>query len=48
MLWFLDKLAGVLGGLCRVFDVPAKRLDDGGRANLPPPEGGVSSLRSRR
>jgi hypothetical protein len=48
MLWLLDKLAGVLSFLCRAFDVPARRLDDGDRTDLPPPEGGISSLRSRR
>jgi hypothetical protein len=44
MRWILDKLAGFVTFLCRVFDVPPEKMDDGRRGNLPPPSGGISSL----
>ena len=47
MRWYLDKLAAFLAILCRMFDVPPDNLDDGRRGNLPPPEGGISSIGSR-
>jgi hypothetical protein len=48
MLWVLNKLTAFLGFLCRVFQVPAERMDDHSRTDLPPAEGGVSSLRPPR
>jgi hypothetical protein len=47
MRWVLDKLAGFLSFLCRVFDVPPENMDDGQRGNMPPPSGGISSLGPR-
>ena len=47
MRWILDKVAGFLSFLCRVFDVPPENMDDGRRGNMPPPSGGISSLGPR-
>jgi hypothetical protein len=47
MRWILDKLAGFLSFLCRVFDVPPTNMDDGRPGNMPPPSGGISSLDPR-
>ena len=44
MHWVLDKLAAFLAFLCRIFDVPPEHMDDGQRGNLPPPDGGISSI----
>jgi hypothetical protein len=47
MRWILDKVAGFLSFLCRIYDVPPEKMDDGRRGNLPPPSGGISSLGPR-
>ena len=47
MRWILDKLAAVLTFFCRIFDVPPEHMDDGRPGNLPPPEGGISSMGGR-
>ena len=47
MRFVLDKFAAFLTFLCRIFDVPLEQMDDGRLGNLPPPEGGISSLGSR-
>ena len=46
MHWVLDKLSAFVAFLCRIFAVPMDHMDDGGRGNLPPPEGGISSTGS--
>ncbi len=47
MRWFLERVAAFLSFLCRIFDVPPEHMDDGRRGNLPPSEGGPSSLGDR-
>jgi len=47
MHWVLDKLSAAVALLCRIFRVPPENMDDGQRGNLPPPEGGISSLGGR-
>jgi hypothetical protein len=47
MRWIVDKLAGFLSVLCRIFDVVPENMDDGRPGNLPPPSGGISSLEPR-
>jgi hypothetical protein len=44
MRWLHDKLAACVAFLCRLFIVAPGNMDDGRPGNLPPPEGGISSL----
>jgi hypothetical protein len=44
MKWILDRLAAFVATLCAWCQVPMENVDDGRPGNLPPPEGGISSL----
>ena len=41
--WLEDKLAALIALLCVLFEA-APNMDDGRRGNLPPPQGGISSI----
>jgi hypothetical protein len=45
--WIEDKVAALIAFLCLLFEVPPENMDDGRRGNLPPPEGGISSIGRR-
>ena len=46
--WLEDKIAAFITLLCALFDTPPENMDDGRRGNLPPAEGGVSSMGDRQ
>jgi hypothetical protein len=45
--WIDDKVAALIAFLCFLFEAAPENLDDGRPGNLPPPEGGISSIGQR-
>ena len=45
--WIGDKLAALIANLCLLLEAAPENLDDGRPGNLPPPEGGISSIGRR-
>ena len=42
--WLEDKFAALIAFLCVLFETAPGNIDDGQRGNLPPPQGGISSI----
>src|SRR5262245_55090663 len=45
--WLEDKFAALVAFLCVLFEAAPEKMDDGQRGNLPPPQGGISSIGER-
>ena len=45
--WLEDKLAAFVAALCLLLETAPENMDDGRPGNLPPPEGGISSIGQR-
>ena len=42
--WLEDKVAALVAFLCVLVETAPENMDDGRRGNLPPPQGGISSI----
>ncbi len=45
--WLADKLAALIAFLSALLEAAPENMDDGRPGNLPPPEGGISSIGQR-